>query len=168
MHPNAVLLERLLTALNRHDHVTMAACYHPAATFRDIAFVLPEMQSIQAMWHMICESDIKADVRSIDANDSDGRAHLIDIYTYKKKHGDPDGNRVRNEIHSRFQFREGLIIEHEDVCDPREWARMAMGPGVFGFFVGRIGWMRRLGAKGKLKEFVQRHPEYGMDAAMVQ
>ena len=61
MHTNGVLLQRLFTALDDHDHRTMAGCYHPAATFRDIAFDLAGESEIRAMWHMICENtDIRA------------------------------------------------------------------------------------------------------------
>lgn len=161
MHPNKALLEQLFAALNRHDHVTMAACYDPDATFRDIAFVLPKMQSIQAMWHMICDTDIRADVKFVEANDTEGRAHIIDIYTYKKKHADPTGNPVTNDIDCRFQFREGRIIKHEDFCDPRAWANMAFKDnGVLRFLAGRSGCVRRFGARSKLKEFVKDHEQY--------
>ena len=54
MHPNATVLHRLFTALNNDDHVTMAACYDPEATFHDIAFHLQRRPRIHAMWHMIC------------------------------------------------------------------------------------------------------------------
>lgn len=35
-----------------------AACYHPDATFEDIAFPLRGKKQIHGMWHMIAETDL--------------------------------------------------------------------------------------------------------------
>jgi len=40
MHSNAIVIERLFTSLDRHDHRAMADCYDENATFHDIAFDL--------------------------------------------------------------------------------------------------------------------------------
>ena len=69
MHANADLLQRLYSALDRHDHPTMASCYHPEAGFRDIAFNLQGIKKIHSMWHMISETDIRAEFEVIDATD---------------------------------------------------------------------------------------------------
>jgi len=52
MHSNATLLHKLFTSLDNHDHKEMSACYHPDATFSDIAFNLKGRKQIHAMWHM--------------------------------------------------------------------------------------------------------------------
>lgn len=155
MHPNTELLKRLFTALNDHDHRAMAACYHPAATFHDIAFDLRPANRIHGMWHMVCEgSDITATVQSVDANDVEGRAQVVDEYTFRDTN-----RRVRNVIDSRFRFKDGLIIEQNDSCDERAWASMALG-GVTGFLAGRIRPLRSWKANQKLKAVVDAHPEY--------
>jgi hypothetical protein len=160
MHANAALLERLFTALDHHDHRAMAACYLPAAIFSDIAFELTGIQKIHSMWHMICDGDIRATYRVIDADDVQGRVALVDTYTFgASKDPARPGRPVRNVVDSRFVFRQGLIAEHHDHCDPRAWASAAIG-GPFGFMAGRIGWLRRWKASGKLADFVRRHPEY--------
>jgi SnoaL-like domain len=165
MHPNALQLQRLFSSLNRHDHVTMAFCYHSAARFRDIAFDLRGRQEIHDMWRMICHGDIRATFDVVDANDDDGYVKLVDEYTFHADDAVPSdgrvpvpGRSVRNVIDSRFHFSEGLIIEHEDSCDPRLWADMALG-GAAGFLAGRIRLLRSWKAKQKLKEFVRSHPE---------
>src|SRR3954462_407066 len=122
MHPNAALLDRLFTALDRHDHATMTACYHLDATFRDIAFDLHGRKEIHAMWHMICEGDIRATFDVVHADDNTAEVNLIDDYTFSST-----GRKVHNVIQSRFQFQDGVIIEHHDFCDPRAWAAMALG-----------------------------------------
>jgi ketosteroid isomerase-like protein len=155
MHPNGVLLQRLFTALDRHDHSAMGPCYQPTATFHDIAFDLEGRQRILAMWHMICEgSDIRVTFEAVHANDQDGRVALVDEYTF----GDT-GRKVRNVIDSRFRFNDGLIVEHRDFCDAPAWASMAIG-GVSGLLAGRIRLLRSLKANKKLDSFVRAHSEY--------
>jgi ketosteroid isomerase-like protein len=160
MHPNEALLHRLFTALDRHDHSTMASCYHSEATFRDIAFNLPEKRQIHSMWHMICEGDIRATFEVVAANDQEGHVKLVDTYTFGATKEPPKAGRpVRNVIDSRFLFRDGLIAQHHDFCDSREWARMALG-GTIGFLAGRIRLLRSWKAGLKIGAFVDKHPEY--------
>ena len=156
MHPNASLLHRLFTALNDDDHVTMASCYHPEATFHDIAFNLKGRARIHGMWHMICElSDVKATFEVAHADDFEGRVNLVDTYTFSDT-----GNAVRNVIDSRFRFQDGLIAQHTDLCDARAWATMALGEGVTGFLAGRIRLMRSLTANWLLWKFTRPYPQY--------
>ena len=74
MHDNAALLDRLFTALDKHDHVTMASCYREHAHFRDIAFDLVGRTRIHSMWHMICSGDIRADWRRAEPPLGGGQA----------------------------------------------------------------------------------------------
>jgi ketosteroid isomerase-like protein len=160
MHANADLLQRLYTALDRHDHPTMAACYHPDARFRDIAFDLQGIKKIHSMWHMICDTDIHATFEVIDATDRYGRVKVVDTYTFGAKKDPPrKGRPVRNVIESHFVFQDGRITDHQDFCDPKEWARLALG-GPMGFLAGRIRFLRWLAATLKLKAFTNKHPEY--------
>ena len=152
MHANGALLQRLFTALDDHDHPTMAACYHPDATFHDIAFNLRGRSDIHAMWHMICEdSDIRATFEVLHANDDEGRVALIDHYTFSDT-----ALKVRNVIDSTFRFRQGSIVRHHDHCDPRAWAAMAFPSGVRGFLAGNLRVMRSLAATRKLNAFRRR------------
>jgi Ketosteroid isomerase-related protein len=152
MHPNAVLLDRLFNALNRKDHATMASCYHPDATFHDIAFDLKGRPRIHAMWQMICErSNVTATVTVVHADDGDGRVNVVDDYTFSDT-----GLPVHNIIESRFKFRDGLIAQHIDLCDPKAWATMALGDGLPGFLAGRIRLIRSIKARWKLWQFGRR------------
>ena len=152
MHANGVLLQRLFTALDHHDHSTMAACYHPAATFRDIAFNLSGQGEIHAMWQMICEtSDIRATFEVLHADDVEGRVALVDHYTFSDT-----SRKVRNVIDSTFRFQKGVIVQHRDHCDPRAWAEMAFPGGVRGFLAGNFRIVRSLAARRKLDAFRRR------------
>jgi len=149
MHPHSKLLEQLYGSLNRRDPEPMAACYHPAATFRDIAFDLRGKDQICAMWRMICSGDISATFEIVRANDNEGLVKLVDEYTFKET-----GRRVRNRIESRFRFQDGLIIQHVDSCDARAWASAALG-GIPGFLAGRLRWLRAWKARAKFSPFLQ-------------
>lgn len=160
MHSNADVLTRLFTALDEHDHLTMAACYHPDAHFRDIAFDLRGQRQIHAMWHMVSESDIRVTIEQIDARDGEGYARFIDVYTFGAGRGSRRAGRlVRNPIESRFWFEDGQIIRQLDSCDSRAWANAALG-GVGGWLAGRVRPLRSFVAQKKLHAFVDRHPEY--------
>ena len=154
MHSNSKLLQQLYSSLNRHDHQAMTACYHPDATFRDIAFELSGRDEISAMWQMICSGDIRVTFEVLKADDGDGVVTLLDEYTFTET-----GRRVRNPIESRFRFRDGLIIEHRDSCDARAWANAALGgrrriPG------GRLRFLRAWKARGKLQRFIRAQGSY--------
>jgi len=155
-HPNAVLIERLFDALNRHDHQAMAQCYHDEARFDDIAFHLHRKPRIHDMWRMICEGDsgIKVDVTSISADDRTGEARIIDKYRLG------DDQPITNPITSRFSFHDGQIISQVDDSDPRDWARQAVG-GTPGWILGRSGFLRRVMATVQLQTFLRTRPASG-------
>jgi ketosteroid isomerase-like protein len=148
------LIERLLKAYQSLDFNTMAACYHEDATFSDIAFRLRSRKQIHAMWHMICAKGIEVTVDSVMAEGDSVRARIVDTYTFSDT-----GHRVVNKIESIFQFQGGLIVTQRDICDPLDWARQAFG-GRKGEVVGRIGFLRRMAARKKLRAFISSHPEY--------
>ena len=147
MHPNAALIERLYSSLNRHDAEAVAACYDAKASFHDIAFDLDGRDEITAMWRMVASGDIRVTVAAIRADDNEGVASTVDDYTFRDT-----GRHVRNPIESRFRFRNGLILEHDDRCDPSAWAAMALG-GVKGFIAGRFRFFRKRTALKKLDPF---------------
>src|SRR5262245_17771207 len=158
-HPNALLVERLFAALNRHDAGAMAECYGADATFHDIAFDLRGNRRIHNMWRMICEgeSEIAVTVESIEANDRTGTARIVDSYQFGRSSRKP-GRPVVNPITSQFVFKDGRIAEQVDHCDPRKWADMAIG-GPRGWLAGRIGLLRSITANLKVFWFIARHPE---------
>jgi ketosteroid isomerase-like protein len=149
MHPNAQLLQRLYSSLGRHDHQAMTDCYHPDATFHDIAFDLQGKDQIGSMWRLICSGDIRTTFEIVKVDDCEGIVTLVDEYTFSET-----GRRVRNPIESRFGFRDGLIAGHRDSCDPRAWAAVAIG-GLVGFLAGRLRFLRAWKARGMLRTFMR-------------
>ena len=159
MHRNAELIRRLFTALDKHDHATMADCYHAEATFRDIAFELRGRGQIHAMWRMVCAGDIRAAIQTVEASHASGRATLVDTYTFgAQREPFKPGRPVRNEVESRFTFRDGLIVQQHDFCDAPAWAAQALG-GLLGVVAGHVRLVRSLTAKRKLDAFIARHRE---------
>jgi len=155
MNKNALLIEKLFTSLDKHDHQSMAAdCYHSEARFTDIAFDLTGKKQIHAMWHLICEGDIRATLKTFEVDEQKGKADLVDEYTFSDT-----GRRVKNKIISNFKFENGLIVEQHDICDAEDWAAQALG-GVKGFLAGKLGFLRSLKASKKLSKFIDKNPQY--------
>ena len=154
MHHNAQLLEKLFTSLDKHDHPAMADCYYSGATFKDIAFHLRNKKQIHAMWHMICEGDIRTSFDIVEVDDRTAKVKVVDDYTFRSS-----GRKVHNVVESRFWLRNGSIVAQQDTCDARDWAGMALG-GVNGFLAGRLAFLRRAKARKTLDAFIGKHSEY--------
>ena len=120
------LIDRLYRSLAAHDPARMADCYDENATFRDIAFHLQGRDKIRDMWKFVTrpEPGLTVTFEIVSADDDQVKARLTDHYTFTDT-----GRTVDNAITSTFQFKEGLILHHNDDCDPVAWANMAMtGP----------------------------------------
>jgi ketosteroid isomerase-like protein len=148
------VITRLFSALDRHDHQAMAECYDDDATFGDIAFDLTGKKRIHAMWHMICDGDIRATFEIVKADDRAAVVKVVDEYTFRSS-----GRKVRNVIESRFALWNGAIVGQRDVCDPKKWAGMAIG-GVSGYLAGRLAFLRRAKARKLLDAFIETHAQY--------
>jgi ketosteroid isomerase-like protein len=152
MHPNARTIERLYAALQARDPDAMAACYADDATFRDIAFDLRGRAAILRMWRLVCSKKVRNEITAIHADEQKGRAHWEAHYRFGKR------NRpVHNVTDAEFTFRGGRIVAHVDHADALAWARQAYGP-VVGEVLGRVGPLRRFGARLKLKAFARENP----------
>ena len=109
---------------------------------------------IDAMWHMISETDLQLTCTIESADDRHGTARWIADYTFRDT-----GREVHNHLRSNFTFEDGLIIDHRDDCDPWGWGMQALGP-----VEGALSWLfpakRRKKAMGKLQAFIEGHPQY--------
>lgn len=137
-HPHVDLIERLYRALQGRDGAAMAACYAPAATFRDPVFRLGGTH-IGSMWTMLCTrgADLRVEFEDVAADAEGGRARWQAWYTFSAT-----GRPVHNVIDARFRFAGGLIIEHIDEFDFWRWSRQALGPAGL-----LLGWSPLLRAK---------------------
>ena len=124
MSDNAGVIRDLYDALDRHDGEAMAAKYAPDARFRDPAFGELSGEEAGDMWRMLTSraTDLEVELPEHEASGDEGSAHWIATYTFRT------GRHVVNDIHARFRFRDGLIVEHEDSFSFHRWARQALGP----------------------------------------
>ena len=141
MHANAALITRFYSAFQQRDADTMAACYHPEASFSDPAFPALHGSEIGDMWRMLLARghDLRLDFSDVQADDQRGSAHWDARYTFSKT-----GRRVLNRIDAEFHFQSGLIVRHQDHFAFAAWAQQALGP---------VGWL--LGYTPLLRNKVQ-------------
>ncbi len=122
---NQATIERLYAAFGEGNGAAMTACYAPGAHFRDPAFGDLEGEDIGAMWRMLTgrAKDLKIELHEHEAADDKGSAHWIARYTFAT------GRPVVNDIRASFRFDAGgLIGDHVDEFDFRNWAKQALGP----------------------------------------
>jgi ketosteroid isomerase-like protein len=146
---NAKVIRELYEALDRHDGETMARLYAPDARFEDPAFGKLTGSEAGDMWRMLTgrSKDLSVELAEHEATGDHGKAHWIATYTFST------GRHVVNDIRARFQFREGLIVDHRDSFNFHKWARQALGPT--GWILGAppFNLLVRRRALGDLAEF---------------
>lgn len=154
-HPNDELIQRFYEAFARCDGDAMAECYAPSAHFSDPVFVDLHGEEPGAMWRMLTHraKDLVVTLEEHEADDAMGRARWLADYTFST------GNKVHNDVLSRFRFEDGLIVEHIDSFSFYAWSRQSMGR-----LGATLGWtpllrnmVRRKAAAG-LDEFLGRPP----------
>ncbi len=121
---NRELIRRLYRALDQRDGATMAACYHPNATFVDPVFDL-RGADVGKMWRMLTSraTDLRCESSDVEADAERGSARWVARYTFSGT-----GRLVENRIASRYRFRDGLISEQVDTFPFWRWASQALGP----------------------------------------
>ncbi|MEX2603228.1 MAG: nuclear transport factor 2 family protein, partial [Gracilimonas sp.] len=132
MHENEELIHRLYMSLQQLDAEGMLACYHDDASFRDPVFILKSKAEISAMWTMLCSGarEFGLTFEQVNADDNSGSAKLEATYQFSQTN-----RKVLNKIVAKFQFKDGLIIEHNDSFNFWKWSRQALGtPGYL------LGW----------------------------
>ncbi|MBC8084602.1 MAG: nuclear transport factor 2 family protein [Hymenobacter sp.] len=150
MHPHEQLLHRFYQAFQRRDHASMAACYHPEATFEDAVFRLRGGE-VGQMWRMLCErgQDLRLTYQDTRADARQGAATWDAHYTFSQT-----GRPVHNHVRARFTFQDGLIRTHHDEFSFWRWSRQALG--FTGWLLGWSGWLQnrvRATAAGGLAKF---------------
>ena len=149
MADNDRIITALYDALDAGAGDAMAKLYAPDGRFKDPAF--GELSGAEAgdMWRMLTSraTDLDVELAEHEASGDTGSARWIATYTFRT------GRPVVNDIHARFRFRDGRIVEHEDSFSFHRWARQALGPAgwVLGAWPFRLLVRRR--ARADLDEF---------------
>ena len=151
---NKALIARFYTAFAARDGTSMAASYGPNSRFEDPVFGPLSGAEAGAMWRMFTSrpgSDLRIDLPEHEADDTSGTAHWIARYTFART-----GHHVVNDIHARFRFQNGLVVEHVDRFSFWQWSRQAFG--VVGLLTGWTPFLRsavRRKAKADLATFMR-------------
>ena len=134
---NRETIERLYAAFGECNGAAMTACYAPGAQFRDPAFGDLHGEEVGAMWRMLTgrATDLKIELHEHEAGEETGSAHWVAHYTFST------GRPVVNDIRAGFRFADGLIADHVDEFDFRNWAKQALGPS--GHLVALLPPLRR-------------------------
>jgi ketosteroid isomerase-like protein len=134
---NDELIERFYAAFGECNGAAMTACYASGAHFRDPAFGDLEGEEIGGMWRMLTgrATDLKIELHEHQADEETGSAHWIARYTFST------GRPVVNDIQATFRFADGLIVDHVDDFDFRNWAKQALGPS--GYLVALLPPLRK-------------------------
>ena len=121
---NRATIERLYAAFGECNGAAMTACYAPDAHFRDPAFGDLHGEEVGAMWRMLTgrATDLRIELHEHETGEETGSAHWIALYTFST------GRPVVNDIQASFRFADGLIADHVDEFDFRNWAKQALGP----------------------------------------
>ena len=123
---NKATIERFYAAFGECNGAAMTACYAPDAHFRDPAFGDLEGERVGAMWRMLTgrATDLKIELHEHEADETSGSAHWIARYTFGAT-----GRPVVNDIQAKLRFDDkGLIVDHVDDFNFRNWAKQALGP----------------------------------------
>jgi ketosteroid isomerase-like protein len=138
---NDRIITALYDALDSGAGDAMAMLYAPDARFKDPAFGELSGEEAGDMWRMLTAraTDLDVELAEHEANGDEGSAHWIATYTFRT------GRPVVNDIHARFRFRDGKIVDHEDSFSFHRWARQALGPAgwVLGAYPFRLLVRRR-------------------------
>ena len=157
MAANDELIRTLYRAMDSGDGEVMATLYAPEGWFRDPAF--GKLSGVEAgdMWRMLTgrATDLKVELADHSAEGDLGAAHWIATYTFST------GRPVVNDIHARFRFRDGKIVEHEDSFSFFRWARQALGPAGLVLGLPPMNLLVRRRARGDLAKFRAEHRDRG-------
>jgi len=141
MNPNQQLIEEFYAGFASGHADTMASCYHQNIRFQDPAFGVLQGKDVSDMWHMLIEKskgNLKIEFSDVKADQHSGSAKWTATYNFSKTN-----RTVVNQIESSFEFKDGLIIRHDDNFDLWSWSGQALGlPGKLfgwtGFFQKKI------------------------------
>ena len=98
----------------------MQECYAKEAAFNDAAFVDLDGKQARAMWEMLCKNgkELKLTFGNVKGDETGGNAEWTATYLFPRT-----GNRVTNNIQSRFEIKNGKIVKHTDTFDFYIWAK---------------------------------------------
>ena len=139
MNTHEQIIEEFYAAFASQNPETMASCYHPDIVFEDPAFGKLHGKDVADMWHMLIDrakGNLHISFSDIHANDKSVNAKWVAKYHFAKTN-----RNVVNKIHAYFEFKDGLIIKHNDHFDFHTWSKQALG--ITGILLGWSSFLRK-------------------------
>ena len=153
---NTALITKFYTAFSNSNAQEMADCYHNEATFEDPAFGKLNQKEVISMWKMLLErskGNLKIEFKDVISNEKTGSATWIATYLFSQTN-----RNVVNNIEAKFEFKDGLILKHNDHFDIYKWSKQALGWK--GFLLGWTSFMQnkiQQNARKSLQNYMQKH-----------
>ncbi|MCB0278170.1 MAG: nuclear transport factor 2 family protein [Calditrichaeota bacterium] len=152
---NHQLINQFYSAFQKLDAEGMIACYHHDILFSDPAFGEISGNRARAMWRMLCKNavDFRLEFSNVQADEKSGSANWEAWYTFSQTK-----RSVHNIISARFEFKDGLIIQHTDSFNLKRWAGQALGAK--GHILGGTGFFRKKlqsQTNHRLDQFIKTH-----------
>lgn len=149
------LIHTFYSAFQQHNYREMQTCYADHASFSDPVFRDLNAKQVRAMWEMFCVKNktLNVDYSNVRMNGETVTAEWTANYVLSST-----GNRVKNEIKSRFIIQYGKIAEHTDTFNFYRWSRQALG--FKGVLLGWTPFVKRKvqrSAMASLYDYI-RHP----------
>lgn len=138
MNPNEKTIKSFYKALANNDSVKMAQYYHENIRFQDPVFGVLRSKDAVYMWEMLFEKSkgsLKIKYSNIETIENRVHAKWVATYNFSLTK-----RKIKNIIHSQFEFKDGLIIRHTDTYNLWKWNRQAYG--FKGFLLGWTGFMK--------------------------
>jgi len=152
METNCSVINSLYSALKSKDFERLKFFYSEQLHFSDEVFDALNYTQTLSMWTMLLSrsKDIFIEFGEVECSNQIGSAVWKAHYIFT-----PTGRKVINEIHARFEFKDGKIVHHRDYFNFYRWARQAFGwKGIL------LGWMPFFKSK------VQRNAKKSLDNYM--
>ena len=152
---NSLLIQKFYTAFANSNEDEMASCYHKEVIFEDPAFGKLNQKEVISMWKMLLErskGNLRIEFSDVVTNEISGSAIWIATYIFTQTN-----RKVVNIIDAKFEFKDGLILKHNDHFNFYKWTKQALG--LKGYLLGWTHFMQRKvrqNAKKSLQNYMQK------------
>ena len=152
---NSLLIQKFYTAFANSNEHEMASCYHKEVIFEDPAFGKLNQKEVISMWKMLLErskGNLRIEFSDVVTNEISGSAIWIATYIFSQTN-----RKVVNIIDAKFEFKDGLILKHNDHFNFYKWTKQALG--LKGYLLGWTHFMQkkvRQNAKKSLQNYMQK------------
>lgn len=138
MRPHDAIITKFYTAFANQDAVKMAACYHTDIAFSDPVFGKLYKKEVAQMWTMLLarsKNQLKISFSKVQSDEKSGSAIWVASYLFSKTN-----RQVVNHVQATFEFKDGLIIKHNDYFNLWKWSSQAFG--LKGMLLGWTAFMQ--------------------------